>query len=85
MLSPGDATYGDQGGEPISNQGGELKRVQSKVLGTIPAAGDNNRIGYLRTYLNNLSRGGAERDGVNALFDMLDPAKAKDARHDLRA
>jgi hypothetical protein len=83
LLSPGDDTFGDKSGELIANQGDELKRVQKKVIETVRAAGDNNRYGFLKTYLLNLARGGAERDGINALFDMLDPNKAKEARNDL--
>ena len=75
------------GGEPITDQTAEVKRVQDKVFKTIPAAGrartrtcDTSGCG--RTCLA-VARTGAERDGVNAVFDMRDPSRAYAARRDL--
>jgi hypothetical protein len=73
------------GGEPVADQTAEVKRLQPKVIGTIPALGQDpkDRFAWLQAYLLNVARSGAERDGVNGLFDLRDPAKAYLARRDL--
>jgi len=73
------------GGEAAADQTAEVKRLQPKVIGTIPAMGQDpkDRFLWLQAYLLNVARSGAERDGVNGLFDLQDPAKAYLARRDL--
>jgi hypothetical protein len=83
LLPAGDSVYGNNEGDLIADQSAEVKRAQKKVLATVPAAGDQTRNAWLQTYLLNLSRTGAERDGVNGLFDLLVEAKAAQARRDL--
>ena len=73
------------GGEAVPNQVAEFQRVQKKVADALakmandPAAKRNLTL----TYLFDLAKGGAERDGVRALADVLDPKKAATARRDL--
>lgn len=76
------------GGEPVADQTAEIKRVQQKVLATLPSANGQippARFRDLQRYLLNLARSGAERDGVNALFDQLaqDPTRRDGAKRDL--
>ena len=71
------------GGEPVADQTAEVKRVRDKVMGLIAAADGPAKTNLLRTYTLNLARGGAERDGVNAVFDVLAPDRASLARPDL--
>jgi hypothetical protein len=79
------STGGQYGGEPVADQTAEVKRLQPKVIATIPAMGQDpkDRFLWLQAYLLNVARSGAERDGVNGLFDLRDPAKAYLARRDL--
>jgi hypothetical protein len=70
------------GGEAVSNQTDEVKRLQTKVFANIPAQGQQ-RFDWLRTYLVSVVRTGAERDGVAALFDIRDEARRPAARRDL--
>jgi hypothetical protein len=70
------------GGEAVSNQTDEVKRLQTKVFAAIPAQGQQ-RFDWLRTYLISVARSGAERDGVAALFDLRDAGRAPAARRDL--
>ena len=88
LLPPGGDLYGNTEGELIPDQTAEVKRVQKKVFGTsvIPAFDVGNpkpRFDWLRAYLLNLARSGAERDGVLALFDLRDPTRSGPARRDL--
>jgi hypothetical protein len=74
------------GGEPVYDQTAEVKRVQAKVFDNIQkAAGQdpNLRFQWLRAYALAVARTGAERDGVNAVFDMRDQSRAYAARRDL--
>ncbi len=74
------------GGEPVADQTTEINRVQQKVLASLPLVEGQvppARLIALRMYLLNLARSGAERDGVNALFDMLDPTRSTGAKLDL--
>jgi hypothetical protein len=73
------------GGEPVADQSAEVKRLQEKVFGTLKSPGENlqERFRDLRVFLLNLSRSGADRDGVNGLFDLLDPNKQYLARRDV--
>src|SRR5262245_1058191 len=73
------------GGESVTDQTSEIKRLQAKVVGALPGAQTNlpDRFRDLRVYLLNLSPSGADRDGVNGLFDYLDPNKYYLARRDL--
>ena len=82
-IPPGDETFGSG---KVYNETEEVKRVQQQVLGTnIPAAAADMtpRFQWLRAYTLSIARTGAERDGVNAIFDMKDPARAYAARRDL--
>jgi hypothetical protein len=74
LLPKGGETYGETG-ETIANQTDEVKRLQQKVMSSshIPALNAQDpmpRLAALHGYLLNLARSGAERDGVNALFDL---------------
>jgi hypothetical protein len=82
IVPTGDQLYG---GEPVANQTAEIKRLQAKVIASIPAPGGDPqaRYGAIHGYLLNLARTGAERDGVSAIFDMRDDAKRGLARRDL--
>jgi hypothetical protein len=75
----------DYGGEAVADQTAEVKRLQAKVLGAIPPAGQDPqpRFNGLRGFLLNLAWTGADRDGVNALFDLRDQSKGYLARRDL--
>jgi hypothetical protein len=79
LLPPGDERYG---GGAVPNQTEEIKRLQGKVIAALPAAGDE-RLSSLFLYLQGLARTGAERDGVNALFDYRIDVRRRDARQDL--
>lgn len=69
------------GGAPVANQTDEVKRLKDVVAASIPAQGEP-RFAALRTYLINLARTGAERDGVNSLFDLRgQPAARGDLPH----
>jgi hypothetical protein len=85
LLPKGGDLYGDTG-EPIANQTDEVKRLQQKVMSSshIPALGQdpNPRLSALHGYMLNLARSGAERDGVNALFDLRTDRREM-ARRDL--
>ena len=70
------------GGEPVSSQTDEVNRVKAKVLAHIAAQGAATAQ-WQRAYLLAIARTGAERDGINAIFDMRDPARAPAARRDL--
>jgi hypothetical protein len=78
---------GQYGGEAVADQTAEVKRLQPKVISTIPAAAEGqdpkDRFAWLGAYLLNLARSGAERDGVNGLFDLRLPERAYLARRDL--
>ena len=82
LIPPGDQFFG---GEAVADQTAEIKRLQQKVIASIPAPGADPvpRLGALRGYLLNLARTGAERDGVNGLFDLRDPQREYLARRDL--
>jgi len=83
LIPKGDVKFG---GEPVADQTTEIKRVHQKVQAALPTAdgqGPPARLNELGRYLINLARSGAERDGVNALFIMLDPARAENAKRDL--
>jgi len=85
ILPKGGEPFGESG-EPIADQTAELKRVQQKVAGMLPALNPQDpkpRFDALHGFLLNLARGGAERDGVNALFDLRDLARAGMSRRDL--
>jgi hypothetical protein len=75
------------GGEPVADQTAEVKRLQPKVTATIPAAAEGqdpkDRFLWLQAYLLNVAKSGAERDGVNGLFDLQLPERAYLARRDL--
>ncbi|WP_020470499.1 hypothetical protein [Zavarzinella formosa] len=79
LIPKGDETYG---GEAVADQTAEVKRLHAKVAALI-AANPADKAKQLRIHTLNLTRTGAERDGVIAVFDMLDPAKASFARADL--
>ena len=86
LLPPGGEPYGNSEGETVADQTAEVKRLQKKVLGQIPPLDEKNvkaRWDWLYAYLLNLSRSGAERDGVNALFDLRVAERAAMARRDL--
>ena len=88
LLPKGGDLYGNTEGDLIADQTAEVKRVQKKIFNTsvIPAfdaANPKPRFDWQRAYLMNLARGGAERDGVNALFDLREPSRAASARRDL--
>lgn len=82
---------GDEyGGDAVANQTEEVVRLQKKLKDFIAAkvteAGANGpvaKLNWTRLYLLNLSHTGAERDGVNALFDLENPARAEAALRDL--
>ena len=84
-LNPGDEIFGASGSDKVYDQTAEIKRVQGKVFAHIPAAAQdmNPRFQWLRAYCQSIARTGAERDGVNAIFDMRDPTRAYAARRDL--
>jgi hypothetical protein len=85
-LPAGGETLGAGGGDPVITQTDEVKRVQAKVFDNIQkAAGQdpNLRYQWLRAYALAVARTGAERDGVNAVFDMRDPSRVYAARRDL--
>src|SRR5262249_60843454 len=85
LVPKGDDYFGERG-EPIANQTDEVTRVQQKVMSQIPALNAQDpmpRFNGLKGYLLNLARSGAERDGVNALFDLRDPARSEMSRRDL--
>jgi hypothetical protein len=79
LLPPGEEFF--KGG-PVADQQGEIKRLQGVVIQGLPAAGDP-RFNSLHLYLQGLARTGAERDGVNALFDLRIAARFGAARRDL--
>jgi hypothetical protein len=85
LVPNGDDLFGDA--KPVATQTDEVKRLKDKVMGAIPGLEANNgrdRLNALYTYLLNLARTGAERDGVRALHDMAyDPTKRQTARRDL--
>ena len=62
-------------------------RGEPASAATVPGIDVDNgraRLGRLQTYLLNLARTGAERDGVKGLFDIfVDPTKRESARRDL--
>jgi len=86
-IPAGGETLGVGVGDPVTTQTDEVKRVQAKVFDNIQqkAAGQdpNLRYQWLRAYALAVARTGAERDGVNAVFDMRDPSRAYAARRDL--
>lgn len=76
------------GGEAVADQTAEVKRLQPKVFATIPPLPPEGqdpkpRFDWLQTYLLNLARTGADRDGVNGLFDLRYPERQYMARRDL--
>jgi hypothetical protein len=85
VVPPGDDFYGAKGGDTIADQTAEVKRLQKKLFEPIPALENdpNPRFNALRGYLLNLARTGAERDGVNALFDQHVEDRRYMARRDL--
>jgi hypothetical protein len=86
VVPKGDEPYGASGGETIADQTAEVKRLQTKVINAIPALDPNNpkaRFDWLYVYLLNLARTGAERDGVNGLFDLRVDDRRGMARRDL--
>lgn len=80
LIPPGGEAFG---GGPVADQTAELKRVRDKVKALIDAADGPAKYPLLRMYTLNLARGGAERDGVNAVFDMLVANRDRLARPDL--
>src|SRR5262245_27311299 len=82
LIPRGDGLYG---GDAVADQTAEVKRLQAKVLGDIPPAGQDPqpRFNALHGYMLNLAWTGADRDGANALFDLRDQSKAGLARRDL--
>jgi len=84
ILPKGGEPFGESG-EPIADQQAEVKRVQQKLISLLPALDPQNpkaRFDWLYLYLLNLARSGAERDGVNGLFDLRTDRK-EFARRDL--
>jgi hypothetical protein len=79
VLPKGDETFGSG---PVYDQTAEVKRVQAKVFENIDKD-PNTKLQWLRAYAVSVVRTGAERDGVNAVFDMLDQSRAYAARRDL--
>ena len=79
LIPAGDQAFG---GEAVPDQTAEVKRLQKKVIDALPPAGAE-RLRALHTYLLNLARSGADRDGVNGLFDLLNRDRAVMARRDL--
>jgi hypothetical protein len=75
----GDETFG---GGKVYTQTDEVKRVKDKVFANI-GQDPKLRPQWLRAYAQAVARTGAERDGVAAIFDMKDPARAYGARRDL--
>ena len=76
----------DLGGEAVYDQTAEVTRLQKKVFDHIAAKGgadQNLKLQWLRAYALAVAKTGAERDGVNAVFDMRDPSRAAAARRDL--
>jgi hypothetical protein len=74
------------GGGGVKDQTEEIKRVQKKVFDHIAATAANDqklRFQWLRVYLTGIARTGAERDGINAIFDMGDQTRVDAARRDL--
>jgi hypothetical protein len=74
------------GGEPVYDQTAEVKRVQAKVFDHVQKQAGQDpslRFQWLRAYALAVARTGAERDGVNAVFDMRDQSRAYAARRDL--
>jgi hypothetical protein len=90
ILPKGDDVFGNTEGETVADQTAEVKRLQKKLLGPGPALiqplDDKNpktRFDALQAFLLNLARSGAERDGVNALFDLRVEGRGDSARRDL--
>jgi hypothetical protein len=79
LLPPGDEEFG---GGPVLTQTAEIERLKGKITSALPAGGDP-RFAMLFRHLQSLARTGAERDGVNALFDLRTPARLPAARRDL--
>jgi hypothetical protein len=82
-IPKGDEIFG---GATVTSQTDEVKRVKTSVFNHIAAQAGGNaatRAQWLRAYLLAIAVTGAERDGVNAIFDMLDPTRAPAARRDL--
>ncbi|MEZ6143194.1 MAG: hypothetical protein R3B84_21730 [Zavarzinella sp.] len=81
IIPPGDDVFG---GDFVADQTEEMTRLKKKVNDAIAAlADDAAKRNRTRVLLNNLARTGLERDGVAALFDMLDPRRRDYARVDL--
>lgn len=81
-IPSGGKEYGTGGGAGVANQTQEVVRLQEVVLKKINEAGDE-KLNRLRQYLLNLARTGLERDSVVALFDLLNPRRARFAKADL--
>lgn len=81
LIPKGDDVYG---GPPVADQTAELKRLREKIFGLITSAdGAAEKRNQLKRYLVNYAKNGAERDGINALFDLKDAKRKAYARGDL--
>lgn len=83
ICPPGDEGYG---GPAVATQTAEMTRLKDKLLAALPGIEANqggDRLRAIQTYLMNLARTGADRDGVNALLDVFDTSKKSAARRDL--
>ncbi len=81
-IPAGGKEYGTGGGAGVANQTQEIIRLQDVVTKKINGAGDQKLV-RLQQYLLNLARTGMERDSTIALFDLLNPARARFAKGDL--
>jgi hypothetical protein len=78
------------GGGPVATQTEEVTRLQKKVQEVLAAEKKNPQtyFAWIQAYLIGVVRTGADRDGINALFDLANPklagsAREESARHDL--
>src|SRR5262249_53944467 len=70
------------GGDGVSNQTDEVKRLQAKFFPKPPAQGQRGYDGF-GTYLTSGPRGGGERAGVAPLFALRAAARGRAPRRDL--
>jgi hypothetical protein len=84
-IPPGGTTFGASPSEVVDNQTREVERVRDKVRENINAQdGPELKRRLLLTFLLNLAKTGAERDGINALLrDLYDQRRQADARREL--
>jgi hypothetical protein len=71
------------GGTTTASLTDEIERLKGVVTTAVNGLSGQAKLDKIKLLLLNLSRGGAERDGVIALFDAQTPAKYGYARRDL--